>query len=76
MDDTETQLQSEDHGRDLTSVQSLLKKHQQLQADITAHQSEVDQAREVGQSFAAANHFMSEEINERVEGVTKRWFAL
>lgn len=72
MDDVETQLQSEDHGRDLTSVQSLLKKHQQLEADVAAHQSEVDQAREVAQSFSAANHFMKEEITERVEAVTKR----
>ncbi|KAK4313156.1 hypothetical protein Pmani_015473 [Petrolisthes manimaculis] len=76
MEDTETQLQSEDHGRDLTSVQSLLKKHQQLQADITAHQSEVDQAREVAQSFSAANHFMSDEITDRVEGVTKKYNSL
>lgn len=72
MDDVETQLQSEDHGRDLTSVQSLLKKHQQLQADIAAHQSEVEQTKEVAQSFTSANHFMSEEITERVETVTKR----
>ncbi|XP_066955513.1 spectrin beta chain, non-erythrocytic 5 isoform X7 [Macrobrachium rosenbergii] len=76
MDDVENQLQSEDHGRDLTSVQMLLKKHQQLEADITAHQSEVDQAREVAQSFAAANHFMSEEITERVELITKRHNSL
>ena len=72
MDDVENQLQSEDHGRDLTSVQILLKKHQQLEADIMAHQSEVDQAREVAQSFAAASHFMKEEITERVEVITKR----
>ncbi|XP_071547281.1 spectrin beta chain, non-erythrocytic 5 isoform X4 [Panulirus ornatus] len=76
MDDVETQLQSEDHGRDLTSVQSLLKKHQQLEADVAAHQSEVDQAREVAQSFSAANHFMREEIMERVEAVTKRHNSL
>lgn len=74
MDDVETQLQSEDHGRDLTSVQSLLKKHQQLENDIASHQSEVDQAKEVAQSFAVAKHFMSEEITERVEAVTKRYY--
>ncbi|XP_063863708.1 spectrin beta chain, non-erythrocytic 2-like isoform X27 [Scylla paramamosain] len=76
IDDTENQLQSEDHGRDLTSVQSLLKKHQQLEADITAHQSEIDQARDVAQSFATANHFMWEDITDRVEGVTKRYNSL
>ncbi|XP_045137790.1 spectrin beta chain, non-erythrocytic 1-like isoform X9 [Portunus trituberculatus] len=76
IDDTENQLQSEDHGRDLTSVQSLLKKHQQLEADIAAHQSEIDQARDVAQSFATANHFMWEDITDRVEGVTKRYNSL
>lgn len=76
IDDTENQLQSEDHGKDLTSVQSLLKKHQQLEADITAHQSEVDQARDVAQSFATANHFLWEDITDRVDGVTKRYTRL
>ena len=37
MDDVEQQLQSEDHGRDLTSVQHLLKKHQAPDVDINAH---------------------------------------
>ncbi|KAK7068041.1 Spectrin beta chain, non-erythrocytic 5, partial [Halocaridina rubra] len=76
MDDVENQLQSEDHGRDLTSVQILMKKHQQLDADIVSHQSDVDQAREVAQSFASANHFMTEEITERVESITKRHKSL
>ncbi|XP_050686605.1 spectrin alpha chain-like [Eriocheir sinensis] len=76
IDDTENQLQSEDHGKDLTSVQSLLKKHQQLEADIASHQSEVDQARDVAQSFATANHFLWEEITDRVDKVTKRYNSL
>ena len=31
-------LASEDHGKDLASVQNLLKKHQLLEADIGAHE--------------------------------------
>ena len=34
----EAQLSSEDCGRDLAAVQNLLKKHQLLEADITAHE--------------------------------------
>ena len=34
MDDVETQLQSEDHGHDLTSVKNLLVKHLRLETDI------------------------------------------
>ena len=31
-------LASEDHGKDLASVQNLLKKHQLMEADIAAHE--------------------------------------
>ena len=34
----ESQLSSEDCGRDLAAAQNLLKKHQLLEADITAHE--------------------------------------
>ncbi|XP_076029013.1 spectrin beta chain, non-erythrocytic 5 kst isoform X3 [Oratosquilla oratoria] len=76
MDEVETQLQSEDHGRDLTSVQNLLKKHQHLQSDISNHQSDIDQSRDVAQSFVSAKHFMSEEIMERTTAVSKRYESL
>ena len=72
IDDVELQLQSEDHGRDLTSVQNLLKKHQRLEADISAHAGEIDQAKEVAQSLAKNDHFMSNEILEKVTHVGKR----
>ena len=36
--EVEGQLLSEDYGKDLTSVQNLLKKHKSIEADITAHQ--------------------------------------
>lgn len=72
MDDIESHLQSEDHGRDLTSVQNLLMKHERLEADITAHQTEIDQAQEVAQSLVNADHFMSDQILERVKALVKR----
>lgn len=73
MDDVESHLQSEDHGRDLTSVQNLLMKHERLEADIAAHQTEIDQAQEVAQSLVNADHFMSDQILERVKALVKRW---
>jgi hypothetical protein len=34
----EQMLSTEDHGKDLASVQNLLKKHQLMEADIAAHE--------------------------------------
>ena len=76
MDDVETHLQSEDHGKDLTSVQNLMMKHQRLQADITEHQKDVEQAQEVANSLVKDGHFMSQEILERVASVVKRYESL
>lgn len=72
MDDVEAHLQSEDHGRDLMSVQSLLMKHEALEADIAAHQTDIDQAQEVAQTFVSGNHFMGDVVSQRVQTVAKR----
>jgi len=65
-------LQSEDHGRDLTTVQHLLKKHQILEADINAHVDSVQSVKETAQSFREADHFQAEEINQRSQAIVKR----
>ncbi len=76
MDDVELQLQSEDHGRDLTSVQNLLKKHQILEADINAHSDAIQSIKETAISFREAEHFQAEEIEQRSQGIVKRYSAL
>lgn len=76
MDDVEQQLQSEDHGRDLTTVQVLLKKHQALEVDIHAHADAVQSVKETAVSFTDAEHFQAEEINERSQGIVKRYQSL
>jgi len=76
MDDVEQQLQSEDHGRDLTSVQALLKKHQTLEVDINAHADAVQSVKETAVSFIEADHFQAQEINERSQGIVKRYQSL
>jgi spectrin alpha len=39
----ETLVASEDYGRDLASIENLLKKHQLLEADIGAHQDRLQE---------------------------------
>lgn len=76
MDEVEQQLQSEDHGRDLTSVQHLLKKHQTLEVDIHAHADAVQSIKETAVSFREADHFMAEEIGQRTQVIVKRYHSL
>ncbi|XP_013777045.2 LOW QUALITY PROTEIN: spectrin beta chain, non-erythrocytic 1-like [Limulus polyphemus] len=76
MDEVETQLQSEDHGRDLTTVQNLLKKHQTLEVDINNHADNIEQVKEQAESFASNNHFMKDEINEKAQAVVNRYNGL
>ncbi|XP_040070142.1 spectrin beta chain, non-erythrocytic 1 [Ixodes scapularis] len=76
MDDVETQLQSEDHGKDLTSVQNLLKKQQLLETDITNHAEMMEQVKEQTANFEKNNHFLKDEIQERADSIVKRYTSL
>ncbi|CAG0903884.1 unnamed protein product, partial [Darwinula stevensoni] len=76
MDEIEGHLQSEDHGHDMTSVQNLLKKHQQLESDIHAHADNVEQVKDTSVAFRNNQHFMKDEIDERVRAVIKRYESL
>ncbi|XP_076313686.1 LOW QUALITY PROTEIN: spectrin beta chain, non-erythrocytic 5-like [Tachypleus tridentatus] len=76
MDEVETQLQSEDHGRDLTTVQNLLKKHQTLEVEINNHADNIEQVKEQTESFTSNNHFMKDEINQKAQAVVNRYNGL
>lgn len=73
MDDVETQLASEDHGKDIVTVTNLLKKHQLLEDDIEKHQDKVVELVEAANNFQRSNHFMSEEILEKAAGINERY---
>ena len=76
IEDVELQLQSEDHGRDLTSVQHLLKKHLTVEADINAHADAIQSVKETTLSFREANHFQIEEIDKRSQAIIKKYQSL
>ncbi|KAK7105089.1 spectrin beta chain, non-erythrocytic 5-like isoform X3 [Littorina saxatilis] len=76
MDEVENQLMSEDHGKDLTSVNSLLKKHQQLEQDITGHQEKVQDVLDAAQVFKEAKHFMNKELQASARTVSERYNSL
>jgi chromosome segregation and condensation protein ScpB len=69
----EKALTSEDLGRDLNSVNSLIKKQGLLEADIVAHRERLTEiSRRVGE-FEDTNHFQLDEIRQRADEVTKRY---
>lgn len=72
MDDVEGQLASEDHGRDVTTVNVLLKKHQTLEQDIANHQEKVTEISEMAQAFQLADNFLSDEAMTRSKSIEER----
>lgn len=76
MDEVETQLQSEDHGKDLSSVANLLKRHTNLENDILGHNEACESIKETATSFQKSNHFMCDEIQERAMVTINRYHSL
>ncbi|XP_044574402.1 spectrin beta chain, non-erythrocytic 1 isoform X3 [Cotesia glomerata] len=76
MDDIETQLQSEDHGKDLSSVANLLKRHTNLENDVLGHNEACESIKETANNFKKTKHFMCDEISERAQLCVNRYHGL
>ncbi|XP_048733527.1 spectrin alpha chain, non-erythrocytic 1-like isoform X2 [Ostrea edulis] len=76
MDDVESQLMSEDHGKDLYSVNKLLKKHQLLEQDIANHKEKVQDVQDAAHVFKEAKHFMNKELQARAKVVQEKYESL
>ena len=76
MDEVVLALESEDHGKDLTSVHALINKNHKMTQDVNAHSNEIEQAQEVAKSFATDGHFMQNEILDRAEDIAKKYETL
>ncbi|KAL3872184.1 hypothetical protein ACJMK2_040130 [Sinanodonta woodiana] len=72
----ESQLMSEDYGKDLTSVQNLQKKHALLEADVAAHQDRIDGIAIQAAQFVESGHFDADNIKAKQEQLSKRYKAL
>ena len=69
----ETLLSSEDTGRDLASIENLLKKHQLLEADINAHADRVADVNGQAEALMEADQFDRDSIDTRRQGITRRY---
>ena len=76
LSEIEGQLQSEDFGKDLTSVQNLLKKHALVEADVNSHQDRIDGVKIAAEQFCSAGHFDAENIKAKHAALADRYTAL
>jgi len=76
LSEVEVSLNSEDYGKDLTSVQNLQKKHGLLELDVAGHQERVDGVHETSLEFVEKGHFDGDSIKRKAEGVERRYSAL
>ena len=72
MSEIEGVFTSEDHGKDLSSVQHLLNKHQHLEQDIQNHGEAIEAVKDQSAQFTRDNHFMVQEIQERADTIISR----
>jgi spectrin alpha len=74
--EVELQLASQGYGKDLPGVQSLLKKHELVEADIGAHEERVTAVEKQARAFAAAGHFDADSIQARQREIAERYAAV
>ncbi|MCP9263394.1 Spectrin alpha chain [Dirofilaria immitis] len=70
--EVESLLASEDYGKDLTSIENLLKKHQLLEADIAAHADRVNEMNMQADNLLESEQFDQPEISNRRKAINER----
>lgn len=71
--EVETLLSSDDYGRDLASIENLLKKHQLIEADIAAHADRLKDMDGQANSLLESEQFDRDQINERRNAIHARY---
>lgn len=72
----EAQVASEDYGKDLNSIQNLLKKQTALENDIASHQDRIDSVVLQANSFIEKGHFDADVIQGKQQSLINRYQAL
>jgi len=71
--EVESLLTSEDAGKDLASVQNLMKKHQLVEADIHAHEDRIKDMNAQADSLVESGQFDSAGIQEKRQSINERY---
>ncbi|KAI6244011.1 Spectrin protein 1 [Aphelenchoides fujianensis] len=73
LSEMETMLSSEDYGRDLNSIEQLMKKHQLIEADIAAHADRLNEMDSQANSLLESEQFDRDQIDERRNAIKGRY---
>nr|CAB3266545.1 spectrin alpha chain, non-erythrocytic 1 [Phallusia mammillata] len=76
IDETKTATSSTDLGVDVSSVATLIKKHQLLEVDVQVHKERIDGVEIQAKQFSANNHFNAEEILIKQEDLAVKYDGL
>uniref|UniRef100_A0A0P4VTQ5 Putative beta-spectrin n=2 Tax=Rhodnius TaxID=13248 RepID=A0A0P4VTQ5_9HEMI len=71
--EVESLLTSEDSGKDLASVQNLIKKHQLVEADIHAHDDRIKDMNGQADSLIESGQFDTASIQEKRQSINERY---
>ncbi|CAB3259280.1 unnamed protein product [Arctia plantaginis] len=71
--EVESLLTSEDSGKDLASVQNLMKKHQLVEADIQAHEDRINDMNRQADALVSSGQFDSAGIGSRRAAINSRF---
>lgn len=71
--EVESLLTSEDSGKDLASVQNLMKKHQLVEADIQAHEDRIKDMNSQADALVSSGQFDSAGIGSRRAAINERF---
>ncbi|XP_060810568.1 spectrin alpha chain [Amyelois transitella] len=71
--EVETLLTSEDSGKDLASVQNLMKKHDLVEADIAAHEDRINDMNAQADALVASGQFDTAGIGARRAAINERF---
>lgn len=71
--EVESLLTSEDAGKDLASVQNLMKKHQLVEADIHAHDDRINDMNDQADSLIESGQFDTANIQEKRQSINERY---
>merc|ERR1712227_388493 len=71
--EVESLLTTDEVGKDLASVQNLMKKHQLVEADIIAHEDRIKDMIDQSDSLVDSGQFDSNDIRDKKDNISKRY---
>ena len=69
-------LNTDDFGKDLTSVNNLRKKHKRFESEILAHEPSIRAVQETGQKLMLETNSNAPEIEQRLQNLETKWQEL